>query len=224
MPGDIPRKPAGGGKEAKYAQGLYEKVFKENRLGQVSGHRVMNTTGGKMIVPSSSGSKGSGASVQQFKLRFVEDDYLVCREWDGTTIGATDVYVLKPYKLRNSITSATVYGEAHAYTYAADASEPDMEYGTTVPDSDPAVNEWGETEADYAPGELLNSLKLNVVRTATVASEPEDQRVIPVWLKGDIIYGIEADDLGVTTTGYITDAGQSIDYLMIGESRQWARI
>ncbi len=31
-----------------------------------------------------------------FELKRIEDDYLVCREWDGTNLGAEDVFVEKP--------------------------------------------------------------------------------------------------------------------------------
>lgn len=216
MPGDLPRKPSGSDAEAKYAQSLYQRVYNESRVGNVTGHRVINSTNGKLIVPSRAPGGGGSADVTQFKLRFVEDDYLVCREWDGTTLGSDDIYVLKPYKLRCSLASAQVYGETHNYTYAPDASEPDMAFGDG--------GTWsGETEAQYDPGGLLASLKLNTVRSVEADGLTEDQRVIPVWLKGDIIYGLEFDG-GNTTTGFITDADKPIEYLMIGESRQWGRI
>jgi hypothetical protein len=52
-----------------------------------------------------SGATGSISLVQMFRVKSVQGDYLTCRTWDGTTDGAADVYVAKPYLLRNSLTS-----------------------------------------------------------------------------------------------------------------------
>lgn len=35
------------------------------------------------------------------RVKSISNDYLVCRTWDGTTEGDTDLYVAKPYKLRH---------------------------------------------------------------------------------------------------------------------------
>jgi hypothetical protein len=233
MPGIPPRKPSGESAEARYAKHLYDRVENEARLGQVSGQRTQNTTGGKMVVPSRARGGGGSSSVQTLKLRFVEDDYLVCREWDGTTIGTEDIYVLKPEKLKCSIADSPAWIAGtpdptfgtQTYTYAQDSSEPYMEYGETVPDSDPASNEWGETSDLYDGGELLANLRLNTVRTVTNDGNLEDQRVIPLWMKGDIIYAAELEDSSTTTTGFITTSGQSIDLVDLNaDARTWARI
>jgi hypothetical protein len=87
---------------------------------------VINGPHGSTVVPSKS-SGGGGASIQTFKLRITEGDYLVCQEWDGTKewsemataersayaneaaynaatpykgLSAGDVYILKPEDLR----------------------------------------------------------------------------------------------------------------------------
>lgn len=59
--------------------------------------RKSNGTGFK-IIPSEVGESGL---VKQFRVQSQEDDYLVCKEFDGTTEGET-VNVAKPHGLRVS--------------------------------------------------------------------------------------------------------------------------
>lgn len=227
MAGKYTKKPTGDSAAAEFAKAQYENLVNESRLSPVSGQGQANTTLGKYVIPSGGRRKSGGVSVTEFKLRFAEDDYLVCREWDAETetLGTTDIYVLKEWHLRCSRTTERTWGfdvvpifEDRTFTYAADESEPYMEYGETVPESDPPVNEWGETEESFDVGGENFELRMNRVRTVG----GEQQRVIPLWLKGDIIYGIEFDG-GETDVGFVTASGQPIEYLQISGSRQWAR-
>lgn len=229
MPGKNIRRPSGSTPAAEFCKAVYENVASESKIGFVDGVEMGSTTLGKFVIPKGGGRSRKGVTVKTFKLRFAEDDFLVCREWDGTTIGSDDFYVAKPDGLICSRASFQGWGTGPAFTtytcaYALDTSEPYMEYGTTVSGSSPAVNEWGEEETSFDSGELHYQLRLNSVRTVTADGILENQRVIPVWLKGDIIYGLELDTPLTTTTGLITDEGLSIDYVMIGDGRQWARI
>jgi len=64
------------------------------------------------------GGSGSGSTTLQW-LR-VKDDLgscLLCHSWDGTTEGATPIYVAKPYKLRITIAGENIENVAWAYTY-----------------------------------------------------------------------------------------------------------
>lgn len=63
----------------------------------------------KIVFPNASVTdSGSGTAtvsfvsggVSQYRVKSVQGDYCTCRTWDGTTEGS-DVYVAKPYKLRN---------------------------------------------------------------------------------------------------------------------------
>lgn len=45
-------------------------------------------------------SKRPGGSSARFLLKAVEEDHLVCREWDGVTEGETSINVAKPWLLR----------------------------------------------------------------------------------------------------------------------------
>lgn len=123
---DIPRRPSGKSSEARHAKWLHDQAAQRSRLGIVTGQKVMNTTQGMVVVPTG-GGRGNSAAIVTLKLRLTEDDYLVCRDWDGTKewselttaeqneytseadynnqhpykgLGETDVYVLKPEDLR----------------------------------------------------------------------------------------------------------------------------
>jgi hypothetical protein len=168
------------------------------------------------VVFQLSRSAESGALVERFKVRFAENDFLICRTWDGTTIGATDIYVLKPEELQCSLASEAIYGVTTTYTYAADTAEPYMAFGDggTWP---------GEEAADYDVGQPLYQKRLNVIRTATRSGVVEQQRVVKVWGKGQVIRAIECDG-GLTTAGSVAPANQPITHLLLASNRNWARV
>jgi hypothetical protein len=69
-------------------------------------------------------SGGSGATVGQYVIKSLAQDYFGCVTWDGTTEGTETVYVAKPYDLRGSLASeyldpttiATTYLYSYSYT------------------------------------------------------------------------------------------------------------
>jgi hypothetical protein len=64
------------------------------------------------------GGTASPSSVKMHRVYSFQPDYLVCREWDGVTLGSTDVLIAKPPILRN-VGSATIDGTTVTYTYDA---------------------------------------------------------------------------------------------------------
>lgn len=64
----------------------------------------------------------SGSPVEMFVLKSCgtgdDADLLVCRTWDGESEGVTDVYIYKPFKLRN-ISIRLVGGNTITYTWDA---------------------------------------------------------------------------------------------------------
>lgn len=58
-----------------------------------------------------------GSTTKMFRLKSVAADHLVCREFDGTTEGSTDVLVAKVQELRNSILSDNFDGNIVTYSY-----------------------------------------------------------------------------------------------------------
>ena len=47
-------------------------------------------------------SSGSGSSVRNYMLKEIGADWLRCREYDGTTESATDVYIARDFELRKT--------------------------------------------------------------------------------------------------------------------------
>jgi hypothetical protein len=278
-----PRIPQGSSNRAQWTRWADDKLRRRERLVQATGHKGGNTTHGKVVVPASSGGRGAGASVTTYKLRLTEDDYLVCREWDGTTsgdyegTGADDVYILKPKDLRcgptrkawseMSVAEKAPYANEAAYIVAVgtsfqswgtsggspvfityykmfsiDRSEPFMDYGSTVADTH---NKWREESDDYNAGEDLYHRRLSVVRHVyATGGVIERQRVIPVWLKGDVIYAAEledsitvptkaavvavAEDAGITGEDEIPARAEiperTVTHLAVGLTSRWGRI
>lgn len=58
--------------------------------------------------------------IARLRVKSVNDDHLVCRTWDGTTEGTTDINVAKPYVLRKTPyhgKTITFNGVALTFTY-----------------------------------------------------------------------------------------------------------
>lgn len=63
------------------------------------GIRVSRTANGTLLVAEPSSAE-EGFAVRMFRLKSVQDDYVTCREWDGTTEREADVLIAKPFDLR----------------------------------------------------------------------------------------------------------------------------
>ena len=74
----------------------------------------------------------SGGGVQQFMVVAERGNYLVCKSWDGTTLGSA-VNIAKPYKIRTSITSEIINLITHNYSYSGGGpyTRTDAYYGVT---------------------------------------------------------------------------------------------
>lgn len=201
MIGPVTKRPTGSDPAAKFMQSQWDSMM-SNRIQSTSGARINRTARGFSIIPESGG--GTAVSVRMLKLHQVESDYLVCHSWDGETEGETPIYVAKQYKHRNSLESEDVYGDTHSYTYAEDTDEPEP-----------------EEEDDH---------RLNVIRTVDDGTDTEDQRIVPPWLRGDIIYAISARTGAVVPAEDLDpeaeedDPDTVINFLHMGEARQWARV
>ena len=66
----------------------------------------------------SSASDSSPLSSALYKEVSVQGDYITCHTWDGTIEGSDPIYIAKPVRLRNSLTTETVLSVSHSYTYA----------------------------------------------------------------------------------------------------------
>lgn len=66
--------------------------------------RLTRTLNGSLILAEAvkKGAPGDPGVVKQYRVKEVFDDYLRCREFDGTTEDANDVQVAKPFNLRRT--------------------------------------------------------------------------------------------------------------------------
>lgn len=90
-----------------------------NRLVSGPGYRLRKSASGVSFELDSQPGGGASTPAREYHLKSVQDDYLTCRTWDGTNEGSTDVLIAKDPKNRTSLTTATVYGIVHTYTYQA---------------------------------------------------------------------------------------------------------
>ena len=106
-----------------------------------------------------------GGGVNPYRLKAMFNDYLVCRSWDGLGDGPTDIYIAKPYKLRNSITQETIAGTTYTYTYGAGPDSLNRirttRIGSTVIENCLVTPEW-----------LLNDLIYGIGAVTLVAGAP----------------------------------------------------
>lgn len=104
-----------------------------NEITSVSNGRMEAGRGGTQIICGGKG--GGGATASEYRLKSVQDDYVVARTWDGTNEGSTDIYIAKPYRLRISLTSE----DGYSYTYGG--SHPNKSRTKTL---------GGDSEVEYA--------------------------------------------------------------------------
>lgn len=101
------------------------------------GYRIKQQTDAGTVLEIIPGSPGITATLYRFKS--MQGDYLVCRSWDGTNEGTTDVNIAKAYKHRHSIITETLRGVAVTYSAwsltgqtrnATDGTNPETQYMT----------------------------------------------------------------------------------------------
>lgn len=93
--------------------GAYQRI-----IGLVSNPQTDPNGGNQASAPNDIWLGGGGGDTL-YKLQSVQGDYLTARTWDGTTLGSIDIYIAKDELHRNSISSATIEGVSHTYTYGA---------------------------------------------------------------------------------------------------------
>lgn len=99
------------------------------RICESSTVKVEQTTRGQILTVRKT-SSAAGSSVTQYRLKSVQNDYLVCRLFDGTTEGDDDVSIAKPFELRytgwHGVTITypleSVIGTSQAVTYSYQTS------------------------------------------------------------------------------------------------------
>jgi hypothetical protein len=156
---------------------------------------------------------GLTAGIAPYALKSVQDDYLTCRVLnDDTSEGDTDIYIAKPYKLRQSLTGVVEFGVTYKFFYAA-----------------PGGNLLGLDDGGTNVMRIKTSDPAQTTFPADVNSYDKDlgelQLVIPAWtpdvgaVTGDIIFGAN-----VPNTFVVGPDSNPITILSVGDSRQWAKV
>ena len=68
-----------------------------------------------------------GSTATRLHVKSVQNDYLTCRTWDGTTEGGTDILVAKPPMLRHD---ASYYNISTATLTTINQNEVEIDYST----------------------------------------------------------------------------------------------
>lgn len=116
MQGHIPPRPTGFDQESLFHQGIWDRNYGRASRAR-SGLTVKLDRGpGGIVARAKPGRGGGSAGLKLHRFKSMGTDHLVCRTWDGTTEGSTDIKIAKPDKLRFSITAATIDTVALAYS------------------------------------------------------------------------------------------------------------
>ncbi len=76
------------------------------------------------ILREGGGGTPGTAVVAMFHFKSSQSDWLTCRTWDGSSEGGTDIYIVKPQKLRGSIVAEHIDTVDVTYdTFNADFTE-----------------------------------------------------------------------------------------------------
>lgn len=195
----IPFRPTGSNFEAQNAQKVHDKVFgpsskiRNTRSVQVS----RNHDGIFLTVKTPRATAGKGL-LGPFQIDVVEGDYLICFAYDPINeirTGTVPVYIAKEDKQQNSLTTETIFGVVHNYTY---------QDGDTPPQ--------GFSAADSN----------NAFRIDNYGSNTAVQRIIPPWVcgvDGEIIWAQSATTGVDGPAGLVTllIAGRSCQWGVVSE-------
>lgn len=90
-----------------------------NRLVSGPGIRIRRSTTGTVIeaIALGGGGRSAAAALTMYKIRTLQNDYVVARTWDGTTRGETDTNIAKPPNFRLTFTEERIDGFRIRYSY-----------------------------------------------------------------------------------------------------------
>lgn len=92
----------------------HQQATHSQRLLPGKGVRLKRLSGGTIVNAIPRGIGGVKLSLYRFKV--MDEDFIVCRTWDGTNEGDKDILIAKPTKLRFSIDTETIDGIVGTYT------------------------------------------------------------------------------------------------------------
>lgn len=126
---------------------------------------AVTLTDGNWVLEVPASIAAAGGSASMFKLKSVQDDWVTCRSWDGTTEGATDTLIAKDPNNRTTLTTQTVLTLVHSYSYSAGPSE------------------------TWSAGTSTN---YNKIRNNSDGSISEQEQITPPWMENEVIFAVPA--------------------------------
>lgn len=136
------------------------------------GIRVNQSTDGVTISvePGGASAPATSTHVEMFLYKSAgtgaDADLLKCRTWDGVVEGPTDVWVLKPYKLRK-INAQIVGGSTIVYTWDATYLQRTASIGTSIVEVQTIIPRYIAPYSGYA-GDIIHAGKLKYPQTVNL--------------------------------------------------------
>lgn len=168
MRGYIPSRATGNSPEALHAQALWDKSFgTESRFNSSPTVKVSRTSRGLSFHVRGIVGSGGSFGLKSYRFKSMSCDVLICREFfDGVTEGDSDVNILKPQFLRQSITSNSA---GVVYTYPSDTTQ--QRLATAPPISVPNYLESQLIAEPYVLNDVIWICSVTAVN-AVVTSSP----------------------------------------------------
>jgi len=181
MPQHLPKIPGGTDPRSIWERSVEERL-REMRIMDVAGMVVNRTRRGTAII-AKPGKGGGGITISAYRFKRIGDaeaiDYIVCKSWDGTTEGETEINIALPFKMRASVTTEIIDGVTYNY------SEWDTDAQTRV-----STNAADATDTEtqvITPRYIVDDLILAAPAfTGVLAAQPEgdtDHHNLPVTLQ-----------------------------------------
>lgn len=138
-----PAPPTGNDPQAVWMRSLLAFLDTLTLRGIIGGRKINHPEGGFSLVIDPA-TIGAGGGLSTYRVKSRTGEYLVCRTWDGTTEGSTDVKVAKSFSCRRP-TTETLGGVAitYAYTNGSDSlNDSRTATGTGVSETQMVVPYW----------------------------------------------------------------------------------
>ncbi len=248
MIGGVPNKPAGSSAKARWFQWAHEAIVSFQRANEVPGAKVSRTSRGVFIEPiRSSGDSGNSRIDQYLLIDASAGDYVVCRtlqksETATPVIGSSDVYIAKPFHLRQSafdrdalnedapgnigtvdeITYETLVESWDGVTFSSASKFWSYEYKS-------ATFRIATNETDPSPGNWTHENQTIIPRFVQAElDEPEDGPITTDTISPTTIYAVRCSGLGITRPDDpdLPEEEQTqiaIDMLAISDGWAWSK-
>ena len=152
-------------------------------INSVVNGRYSRGPGGTQLICSAQSTPGTSSTdsiAQHFHIKSIQDDYLTCRTWDGTSEGGSDVYVAKPYEFRRSKTNEVIDGTTFTYTYFSTGTTENKQNNRTSSDGTnsqteciyPRYSVYSAPSAGYIPLGTIFAIKPTGGTDVTVSGSP----------------------------------------------------